>query len=126
MVAQKEGEMNKERDEKELRLVFNFLISEWPTNQGCPLQSPNLKTKLRIREKMRRAELNAREQRMERYSRIKENMAAEERKMEKQKQRLDQKLKQKEIKEKELENNLNKKLSQAEKQRKIKKVREGK
>jgi len=75
---------------------------------------------------MRRAELNAREQRMERYSRIKENMAAEERKMEKQKQRLDQKLKQKEIKEKELENNLNKKLSQAEKQRKIKKVREGK
>jgi len=28
MVAQKEGEMNKERDEKELRLVFNFLISE--------------------------------------------------------------------------------------------------
>jgi len=28
MVAQKEGEMNKERDEKELRLVFNFLVSE--------------------------------------------------------------------------------------------------
>ena len=32
MVAQKEGEMNKERDEKELRLVL-IELSDWPTNR---------------------------------------------------------------------------------------------
>jgi len=78
----------------------------------------------RLNDKMRKAELIAREKRAEREARIKENAKEEERKLEKQRARLEQNKRQSEMREKELAINLDKKLSEAEKTRKIKKLRE--
>ena len=84
----------------------------------------NFHLEKRLNDKMRKAELIAREKRAEREARIKENAKEEERKLEKQRARLEQNKRQSEMREKELAINLDKKLSEAEKTRKIKKLRE--
>jgi len=78
----------------------------------------------RLDEKMRKAEMIAREKRAEREARIKENAKEEDRKLEKQRARLEANKRASEMREKELAIKVDKKLSEAEKSRKINKLRE--
>jgi len=107
-----------------VREEFNISIGEMVAQKEGQEERMREEKLAKLDQKMRKAEMNAREQRAEREARIKENAQLEVMRMERQRQRLDLKEKQNERKEKELQINLDKKLSQAEKQRKIRHLRE--